>query len=144
MGEEDKSGLSSMQQQAGVKNKLENWEQQLLSHPSAAGLVFDVKQENPLNTYVYGGGHGGNVEFPAKSCVTSLSSNMLDFSNKSDARHPPPDHSSEVSNFLQFNLRNIFCLHVLTIHPSFSSLALLGFGILCKDFYCYCYYFEVN
>lgn len=32
-----------------------------------------------------------------KSCVTSLNSNMLEFSNnKADGRHPPPDHSSEV------------------------------------------------
>ncbi|XP_019192305.1 PREDICTED: transcription factor bHLH68-like isoform X2 [Ipomoea nil] len=87
VGEEDKSGFSGMQQ--------------LLSHASAsaAAMVYDVKQENPTNTYVYGGGHGGNVEFPAKSCVTSLSSNnMLDFSNKSDARHPPPDHSSECNS----------------------------------------------
>lgn len=33
----------------------------------------------------------------SKSCVTTLSSNMLDFSNKkSDVSHQPPDHSSEV------------------------------------------------
>lgn len=89
----------------------------------------DVKKENSAHasscTYVYGhgGGGGGGVGvggddyqlapkqnwspmIPAsspQSCVTSFSSNMLDFSNNSNSpadsrpRHPPPDRSSEVS-----------------------------------------------
>lgn len=102
MSEEDKAGMC---QQVQAK-KLESWEDQMLSQ---AALV-DVKQESSVNSYVYG---HGSEEFQAakptwsqivapsasspKSCVTSFSSSMLDFSNnKTEARPPPPDRSSEV------------------------------------------------
>ncbi|KAL0333885.1 UNVERIFIED_CONTAM: Transcription factor [Sesamum angustifolium] len=106
VGEEDKPGLSHMQ-----AKKLENWEQQLLNHTSNSCAVDTVKQENSASSYTYG---PGNVEFqPAKptncwshqifsasspkSCVTTLSNNMLDFSPKSsDLKQPHQDPSSEV------------------------------------------------
>ncbi|KAK4368395.1 hypothetical protein RND71_012187 [Anisodus tanguticus] len=98
VGEENKAiHLSNMQ----VKKLENNWDEQtFLSQP-------DMYE------------HGNNVEFhpqteltgkqiwsqmmpvsSPKSCVTTLSSNMIDFSynNKSDARHPPPDHSSECNS----------------------------------------------
>ncbi|KAK9268332.1 hypothetical protein L1049_000080 [Liquidambar formosana] len=105
VGEEDKSGLSHFQ-----AKKLENWENQVLHHQATNASVVDVKHENSANGYVYG---HGNEEFQAakptwsqvmpvsspKSCVTSFSSNMLDFSsNKADGRHPPPDRSSECNS----------------------------------------------
>ncbi|CAK9172747.1 unnamed protein product [Ilex paraguariensis] len=86
-GEEEKCDLSHFQ-----AKKLENWE------------------ENSARSYVY---NQGSLEIQAakptwshmipvsssKSCVTSLSSNMLDFApNKADVRHPPPDHSSECNS----------------------------------------------
>ncbi|KAA8523134.1 hypothetical protein F0562_009557 [Nyssa sinensis] len=105
VGDEDKSGLSHIQ-----TKKLENWEEQLLHQASNASAV-DVKQENSASSYVYG---QGNVEYqapkptwsqmmpassPKSSTVTSLSSNMLDFSgSKTDGRHPPPDRSSECNS----------------------------------------------
>lgn len=104
VGEEDKS--VHMQ----VKKLDNNWDEQtFLNQPDS---VIDVNQKDVANSYIYE--HGNNVDFhhqtakptwsaqmipvsSPKSCVTTLSSNMLDFSNKnSDARHPPPDHSSEV------------------------------------------------
>lgn len=100
---EDKNGMGHFQ-----TKKLENWEEQML-HQTSSTSVVNVKQENPANNYFYG---HANEEFQAttkptwsqvmpasspKSCVTSFSSNMLDFSsNKADGRHPPPDRSSEV------------------------------------------------
>ncbi|KAF2303940.1 hypothetical protein GH714_024861 [Hevea brasiliensis] len=78
---------------------------------SSAPAIVDVKQENSASSYVYG---HANEDFQAakpswsqiippasspKSCVTSFSSNMLDFStNKGDGRHPPPDRSSECNS----------------------------------------------
>ncbi|XP_059634945.1 transcription factor bHLH68 [Cornus florida] len=104
VSEEDKySGLSN-----NIQPKLENWEDQLLHQNQSSNIsVADVKQETSANSYMYG---PRNVEYQTpkptwsqmmpvsspKSCVTSLSSNMLDFSNnKADGRHPPPDRSSE-------------------------------------------------
>ncbi|KAI3473936.1 hypothetical protein Pfo_028393 [Paulownia fortunei] len=91
VGEEDKPGMSHMQ-----PKKLENWEQLLLNQTSNS-CGGDAKQENSATSYTYG---PGNVEFQAakstncwsplmvsasspKSCVTTLSSNMFDFSHKS-------------------------------------------------------------
>nr|XP_016495441.1 PREDICTED: transcription factor bHLH68-like [Nicotiana tabacum] len=111
VGEEEKSvHLSNMQ---AVKSKLENnWEEQSTFLSQAADSVIDVNQKNFMYEHV------NNVDFhhqteitgkptwsqmmplsSPKSCVTTLSSNMLDFSNnKSDTRHPPPDHSSECNS----------------------------------------------
>ncbi|XVE54239.1 hypothetical protein DITRI_Ditri03aG0064400 [Diplodiscus trichospermus] len=110
VGEEEKGGIGQFQVQP---KKLENWvEQQALHQPSN---IADVKLENSANSYVYG---HANEDFhhqaakPAwshqiiatasspKSCVTSFSSNMLDFSgNKlADGRRPPPDRSSECNS----------------------------------------------
>ncbi|XP_061343846.1 transcription factor bHLH68-like [Gastrolobium bilobum] len=96
--------------QVDESKKLEKWEEQMLSQDPNASLV-DVKQESSINSYVYG---HGNEEFQApkptwsqivppsnspKSCVTSFSSSMLDFSNNNtDARPPPPDPSSECNS----------------------------------------------
>uniref|UniRef100_A0A5B7CC38 Putative transcription factor bHLH68 n=1 Tax=Davidia involucrata TaxID=16924 RepID=A0A5B7CC38_DAVIN len=108
LGGEDKSGLSHIQ----TKKTLENWEEQLLQQASNASVV-DVKQENSASSFVYG---HGNVEYqaapnptwsqmmpassPKSSCISTLSTNMLDFSNttKTDGRHPPPDRSSECNS----------------------------------------------
>ncbi|KAI3447006.1 hypothetical protein Pfo_003671 [Paulownia fortunei] len=107
VGEEDKPGLNHMQ-----AKKLENWEQQLLNQTSN-GCGVDIKQENSAGSYTYG---PGNVEFQAakatncwshqmvsasspKSCITTLSNNMLDFSPKSsDGKHPQQDPSSECNS----------------------------------------------
>ncbi|KAK4433019.1 Transcription factor [Sesamum alatum] len=108
VGEEDKPGLSHMQ-----AKKLENWEQQVLNHTSNSHGVDTVKQENSAACYAYG---PGNVEFQSakptncwshqivsasspKSCITTLSNNMLDFSPKSsDLKHPHQDPSSECNS----------------------------------------------
>ncbi|KAG9137743.1 hypothetical protein Leryth_020740 [Lithospermum erythrorhizon] len=114
VGEEEKSSsLSNMQ----IAKKLENWEEHLLQQTQTSGV--DVKQENSIN---YGNmyattHHGNNAEMfqtssvkpswsqmipvsSPNSCVTTISSttNMLDFSSKNDARHPPPSHSSECNS----------------------------------------------
>lgn len=117
--DEDKSNISNFQ-----AKKMENWEEQVL-HQASSASVMDVKQENSASNYVY----GANEDFQAaakptacsqvipasspKSCVTSFSSNMLDFStSKGDGRHPPPDRSSDVSESekglfsTDFSLRN--------------------------------------
>ncbi|KAG6740692.1 hypothetical protein POTOM_056159 [Populus tomentosa] len=103
--DEDKSNISNFQ-----AKKMENWEEQVLHQASSASVV-DVKQENSASNYVY----GANEDFQAaakptacsqvipasspKSCVTSFSSNMLDFStSKGDGRHPPPDRSSDCNS----------------------------------------------
>lgn len=105
MCDDDKSNLSNFQ-----AKKMENWEEQVL-HQATSASVVDVKQENSASSYVYG---HANEDFQAtakptacsqvmpssspRSCITSFSSNMLDFStNKGDGRHPPPDRSSDVS-----------------------------------------------
>ncbi|XP_061350590.1 transcription factor bHLH68-like isoform X2 [Gastrolobium bilobum] len=93
VAEEDKVGMGQFQ-----TKKLENWEDQMLGQDPNASLV-DVKQESSVNSY-------GNEElqpskhaWSPKSSVTSFSSNMLDFSNNNtDARHPPPDRSSECNS----------------------------------------------
>lgn len=105
VGEEDKLGMSQYQ-----PKRLENWEDQLLSQATNASHVVNIKQEHGASSYGYG--HGTDQEFQAakatwsqlmsasslKSCVTSFSSNMLDFSgNKADGKHSPPDRSSEVT-----------------------------------------------
>lgn len=104
VGEEEKSGMSHFQ-----AKKLENWEDQVL-HQATNPPVVDIKQENSASSYMYG---HGNEDFQAtkptwsqilpasspKSCVTSFSSNMLDFSsNKADVKHPQPDRSSECNS----------------------------------------------
>ncbi|KAK9947766.1 hypothetical protein M0R45_003374 [Rubus argutus] len=123
VGEDDKAG--GMRQLFHQAKKLEDWEEQILSsqaHPNAPVNV-DVKQENSAaGSFVYGHHHGNgnnNEDFqsaalcslsqimptaaasassPKSSCVTSFSSNMLDFSNKSEVRHPPPSRSSSECN----------------------------------------------
>ncbi|XWS69909.1 hypothetical protein CRYUN_Cryun03dG0004000 [Craigia yunnanensis] len=110
VGEEEKGGIGQFQVQP---KKLENWEEQALHQASNANSVVDVKQENSASCYVY---EHANEDFhqatkPAwshqimaaatspKSCVTSFSSNMLDFSgNKVDGKQPPPDRSSECNS----------------------------------------------
>ncbi|KAM5547647.1 transcription factor bHLH68 [Rosa sericea] len=123
VGEDDKAnGLRQLFHQG---KKLEDWEEQILSsqaHPNAPVNV-DVKQENsPPGSFVYGhhGNENNNEDFqsaalcslsqimptttaasassPKSSCVTSFGSNMLDFSNKSEGRHPPPSRSSSECN----------------------------------------------
>ena len=104
------------QNKSGVmhaKKTLENWEEQLLQQqpPNGSNIVDHVKQENSAANGAYNMYGHENAEFHAAkttwsqmmpvssptSCVTTLSSNMLDFSSsKSDGRHPPPDRSSEV------------------------------------------------
>ncbi|XP_054789260.1 transcription factor bHLH68-like [Prosopis cineraria] len=94
MAEEDRGGMGQFQA------------------PNAA--LVDIKQESSVNSYGYG--HGNSEEFQAvkptgwphqivvpasspKSCVTSFSSNMLDFSNnQADAKPSLPDPSSECNS----------------------------------------------
>ncbi|XP_021903269.1 transcription factor bHLH68 isoform X2 [Carica papaya] len=108
VGEEEKAAMGHFQ-----AKKLESWEEQVLHQPPNGGGVVEVKQENSASSFVYG---HANEDFQAKptwshhhqvmpvsspkSCVTTFSSNMLDFStnNKSDGRHPPPDRSSECNS----------------------------------------------
>ncbi|XVF34867.1 hypothetical protein REPUB_Repub18cG0095600 [Reevesia pubescens] len=118
VGEEDQKGGGIGQFQVQPK-KLENWEEQAALHQASnANSVVDVKQENSANSYVY---RHANEDFhhqqapkaaawshqvmaaaaasSPKSCVTSFSCNMLDFSgNKADARQPLPDRSSECNS----------------------------------------------
>ncbi|XP_027068499.1 transcription factor bHLH68-like [Coffea arabica] len=106
------------QNKSGVmhaKKTLENWEEQLLQQqpPNGSNIVDHVKQENSAANGAYNMYGHENAEFHAAkttwsqmmpvssptSCVTTLSSNMLDFSSsKSDGRHPPPDRSSECNS----------------------------------------------
>lgn len=103
------------------KMRLENWEEQVLSHQEASMGVVDIKQESIINN---NNGHHlicSPNSPPNKSCVTtttttSLNStddnnnnnnnSMFDFSsnhnglNFSEGRHTPPDQSSEVILFL--------------------------------------------
>lgn len=87
--------------------KMEGCEEPMLFSSSSSHLV-DVKPERSETGYVYG---HGNEEYQAvrppwgqvlpasspKSCVTGLSSNILDFSSsKVEGRQPQPDLSSEV------------------------------------------------
>ncbi|KAF8058163.1 hypothetical protein N665_1249s0006 [Sinapis alba] len=101
------------------KMRLENWEEQVLSHQQASMGVVDIKQESIINN---NNGHHlicSPNSPPNKSCVTtttttSLNSiddnnnnnnnSMFDFStnhnglNLSEGRHTPPDPSSECNN----------------------------------------------
>ncbi|KAK4756956.1 hypothetical protein SAY87_007083 [Trapa incisa] len=109
-GEADKSSMNSSFQ----ANKLENWEQQVLLNNSPNSST-DVKQEDSAGSYVYG--HGNTADnyhsstlrsanwssavsaSSPKSCVTSMSTGVLNFSGrKNDGRHPPPDRSSECNS----------------------------------------------
>ncbi|CAL9227282.1 unnamed protein product [Arabidopsis halleri] len=99
------------------KMRLENWEEQVLSHQQASMVAVDIKQESNINNnngYVISSPNSP----PNKSCVTtttttSLNSNddninnnnnMLDFSSNhnglhlSEGRHTPPDRSSECNS----------------------------------------------
>lgn len=120
MGEEEKSFLSQFQAKKIEENNNNNWESQLLlqqqqQHQPQNGInsVVDVKQENSPNNYLYvHGTKEDNFQAPkpttwtssppnSSPCVSSFSSNMLDFSNttnKADGRHPPPDRSSSECN----------------------------------------------
>lgn len=109
--EEDKSALTHLQ-----AKRLENWADQQVLEQSQ----IDVKQENSSSSHLYG--HATSEDFHGsksavwptttltttasspKSCVTSFSSNLLDFSyKKSDGnKHPVPDQSSEVRLCLHF------------------------------------------
>lgn len=97
--------------------KFESWEDhhlQIINPYSSSGVdvVDDVKQEAPQanNLYLHGAGEfqataASNwpqiMPLSPRSCVTSLSSNILDFSHtkpadkKNNQQHP--DHSSEVT-----------------------------------------------
>ncbi|CAN7032935.1 hypothetical protein HID58_029962 [Brassica napus] len=98
------------------KMRLENWEEQVLSHQEASMGVVDIKQESIINN---NNGHHlicSPNSPPNKSCVTtttttSLNStddnnnnSMFDFSsnhnglNFSEGRHTPPDQSSECNS----------------------------------------------
>ncbi|GAV64447.1 LOW QUALITY PROTEIN: hypothetical protein CFOL_v3_07965, partial [Cephalotus follicularis] len=100
-GDEERFGPSDSQHR-----KLENWEDQI-PNPSPRVNVIDVKQEVSLNSNLYGhGSEDFHAPRPAwsqilpvsspRSCVTTLSSNVLDFSyNKADGSNQHPDHSSE-------------------------------------------------
>ncbi|KAG8643409.1 hypothetical protein MANES_11G037000v8 [Manihot esculenta] len=105
-GEEDRFGLSHFQ-----PKKLENWEDPILNPYSRVPVVADVKQEIPQNSNLYG---HGDEEFQQlrpttwpqvmpvsspRSCITTLSSNILDFSyNKPCVRSQHPDQSSECNS----------------------------------------------
>ncbi|XP_068652141.1 transcription factor bHLH68-like [Aristolochia californica] len=103
VGEGDRCGFNQLQ-----AKKMENWNDQVMFPPSNAHMV-DVKHETSESGYPHG---HGNEEFQAvrspwnqilpaspRSCVTSFSSNMLDFSNnKVEGRHQQHDRSSECNS----------------------------------------------
>lgn len=114
VGEEgDKNAVDSNFQ--ANKLRVENWEEQVFLHSSPnSHSSIDVKQEDSASSYVYSHANtGDNYHSSAtkssnwapvvsasspKSCVTSLSTGVLDFSSKkTDGRHPPPDRTSEVA-----------------------------------------------
>ncbi|CAA2985236.1 transcription factor bHLH68-like [Olea europaea var. sylvestris] len=107
VGEEEKPSFSYLQAKV-------EYIEQLLNHQTSNGsAIVDVKQElSSKSDYIYG---HGNLEFQAskptsgwsqmipaasspKSCVTALSNNMMDFSNKPDLMHPQPDRSSDCNS----------------------------------------------
>ncbi|GLT48552.1 hypothetical protein SLA2020_221700 [Shorea laevis] len=106
ISEETKCGIGHFQ-----AKKPANWEEQAMNQASSASVVdVHVKEENSTGSYVYS---HANEDFPAskpawspvmptsspKSCITSFSSNMLDFSSKNpNGKHPPPDRSSECNS----------------------------------------------
>ena len=107
-----RSGLGGEEYRCSFNNlhakKMNNWEEPVLFSSSNCNMI-DVKQESSQSGYAYG---HGNEEYQAvrtawgqilpassqRSCVTSFSSNMLDFSssNVEGRRHLQTDHSSEV------------------------------------------------
>lgn len=100
-GEEDRFGSSDFQ----AKNV--EWEDQILN-PSQRIPAVDVKQEVvSQSSHPYNHGDEGfqtsrppwsqimPVSSP-RSCVTNLSTNILDFSNKAGVRNQHADHSTEV------------------------------------------------
>ncbi|XP_042496704.1 transcription factor bHLH68-like [Macadamia integrifolia] len=105
VGEEDRVGLNNQFQ----SKKLDNWEDQVL-YPSPSVAAVDVKQEASENGYPHA--HANEelkavrrpwsqimLASPPRSCVTSYSSNMLDFSNnKGDGKHQQPDQSPECNS----------------------------------------------
>ncbi|KAK1421014.1 hypothetical protein QVD17_23052 [Tagetes erecta] len=114
-GEDDDKQQALTDHMQQVK-KLENWEEQLLHDQH----ISSIKQENSSLNYgsyvhdnvdVFHGIKQNNwlnpILIPVSSptsCISSLSNNMLDFSttisnnNKTDGRHPPPDHRSSECN----------------------------------------------
>ncbi|XP_058114274.1 transcription factor bHLH68-like isoform X2 [Magnolia sinica] len=106
VSEEDRCNFSNFQ-----AKKMENWEDQVL-FPSASSVhMVGVKQETTESGHALG--HGAHEESQAvrtpwgqvlpasspRSCVTSFSSNMLDFSNsKVEGKHQESDHSSECNS----------------------------------------------
>ncbi|KAL0559601.1 hypothetical protein IC582_004216 [Cucumis melo] len=130
--EDDQKGCMGMFQ----SKKLEDWEEEILNSNNNNNTQHqqqvDVKKEHSphANSYVYGHGGGGGVgggddyqlvaskqnwspmiqSSSPQSCVTSFSSNMLDFSNNNNnnksladhsrPRNPPPvlDRSSECNS----------------------------------------------
>lgn len=125
VGEEDQKGFMPMFQQA---KKLEDWDEETLNNHKV-----DIKKHHSPHSINYVYGHGGvgvgvsvgvvgdDYQLPPKqnwspmipassphSCITSFSTNMLDFSNNNNNNnnspahhsrptHPQPDRSSEVS-----------------------------------------------
>lgn len=140
-GEADKSAMNNNFQ----VNKLENWEEQVLVNNSPNSST-DVKQEDSASSYVYGHGTTGDNYHsstmistgwaPAvsasspRSCVTSLSTGVLNFSSKkSCGRYRPPDQSSEVtwmwlasSIRVRKNMLQIFQYVVCEKNPFFFTL----------------------
>ncbi|PPD94627.1 hypothetical protein GOBAR_DD08380 [Gossypium barbadense] len=111
-GEEERFGPSHYQ-----PKKLEIWESQILNPSPRVPSVVDVKQEGTQNSNIFG---HGNDEFqasaaawsqimpvsPPRSCITSLSSNMIDLSSYKAADHettvnqPGLDHSSKCNSIV--------------------------------------------
>ncbi|XP_077210901.1 transcription factor bHLH68-like [Tasmannia lanceolata] len=101
VGEDDRCSYNQFQ-----AKKMENWDDQVL-FPSSSAHMVGVKQESSESGYSYG---HGNEEFqltmgqflPASSpmsCVTSFSSNMLDFTKSmAEGRHQQHDHSTECNS----------------------------------------------
>ncbi|KAI0496769.1 hypothetical protein KFK09_023093 [Dendrobium nobile] len=107
VGEEERYSLDT------PFKKALNWEEQLM-HQTQGAYTVDVKQENSESLYSHGStseeiqaATGSRASWSQilpvsspRSCVTSsLSCNMLDFSNnKTERRNLPPDHSSECNS----------------------------------------------
>ncbi|CAK9329404.1 unnamed protein product [Citrullus colocynthis] len=124
VSEDDQKGCMGMFQ----SKKLEDWEEEILNSNNNNNTQHqvDVKKEHSAQASSYMYGHGGGVggddyqlmaqkqnwspmipSSSPQSCVTSFSSNMLDFSNNNNnsladhsrPRHPPQlDRSSECNS----------------------------------------------
>ncbi|XP_038879709.1 transcription factor bHLH68 isoform X2 [Benincasa hispida] len=122
VGEDDQKGCMGMFQ----SKKLEGWEEEILNsnnNNNTQQNQVDVKKEHSAQASNYVYGHGGDdyqlvaqkqnwspmiQSSSPQSCVTSFSSNMLDFSNNNNnnslvdhsrPRHPPQlDRSSECNS----------------------------------------------